>query len=46
VLKFASKACDDLVNWIKSQPEDFWDEERRAAWRGRLRPIVEFYETL
>ncbi|HEV8542779.1 MAG TPA: hypothetical protein VGR78_10345 [Verrucomicrobiae bacterium] len=46
VIKFASKACDDLVNWIKSQPEDFWNEERRAAWRARLRPIVEFYQEL
>lgn len=46
VLKFASKACDDLVNWIRSQPEDFWNEDRRAAWRKRLQPIVEFYQTL
>jgi hypothetical protein len=46
VLKFASKACDDLVNWIRSQPEDFWNEERRTAWRERLRPIVEFWEKL
>ena len=46
VIKFASKACDDLVNWIRSQPEDFWNEERRTAWRERLRPIVEFYREL
>lgn len=46
VIKYASKACDDLVNWIKTRPEGFWDEARRTAWRARLRPIVEFYEKL
>jgi hypothetical protein len=46
ILKFASKACDDLVNWIRAQPEDFWNEERRTAWRLRLQPIVEFWEKL
>jgi hypothetical protein len=34
------------VNWIRSQPEDFWNEERRTAWKERLRPIVEFYKEL
>ena len=46
IIKFASKACDDLVNWIKTRPGDFWTEERRAAWRIRLDPIVKFHETL
>lgn len=52
VLKFASKSCDDLVNWLRQHPllpaggNDFWDEERRAAWRLRLQPIVEFWKQL
>lgn len=46
ITKFASKACDDLVNWIKGRPAEFWTEERRAAWRLRLQPIVKFYESL
>lgn len=46
IIKFASKACDDLVNWIRTRPEGFWHEERRAAWRQRLSPIVEFWQTL
>lgn len=46
VLKFASKACDDLVNWLRTQPEGWWDEGRRAAWRKRLEPIVRFWEKL
>jgi hypothetical protein len=46
VLRFAFKACDDLVNWLKTRPEEFWDEERRAAWRKRLEPVVKFWEKL
>ncbi len=46
VTRFASKACDDLVNWIKGRPEGFWDEERRAAWKARLKPVADFYQSL
>lgn len=46
LLKFASKSCDDLLHWLKSQSKEFWTEERRAAWRQRLEPIVEFWKTL
>jgi hypothetical protein len=46
VLRFACKACDDLVNWLKTRPDEFWDEDRRSAWRKRLEPIVKFWEKL
>lgn len=46
IMKFAHKACDDLVNWLKQRPEDFWSEDRRAAWRKRLQPVVDFYNRL
>lgn len=45
-VKFISKACDDLLHWLKRQPADFWTNERKAIWRKRLEPVVEFYESL
>jgi hypothetical protein len=45
-VKFISKACDDLHHWLKNQPAKFWTPERKAAWRARLQPIVEFYDSL
>lgn len=45
-IKFISKACDDLLHWLQTQPAKFWTSERRQIWRDRLRPIVNFYETL
>lgn len=46
VVKFISKSCDDLLHWLKTQPEKFWTDDRKTLWRGRLNPIVEFYESL
>lgn len=45
-LRFGTKACDDLGDWLKARPAEFWDQERRAAWRAKLKPIAEFYERL
>lgn len=45
-VKFATKDCDDLIHWLKTQPAEFWTPERKAAWRERLAPIVSFYEAL
>jgi hypothetical protein len=46
VMRFASKALDDLVNWLKTRPEAFWDEKRRTQWKLRLAPVVKFWEGL
>ena len=46
VLKFAVKACDDLVAWLQRQPEGFWNATRRRVWRERLQPVAAFYEWL
>lgn len=45
-IKFISRALDDLIRWLTGKPGDFWTQERKEAWRERLRPIVEFYERL
>lgn len=46
VVKFMTKSCDDLLHELKTRPAEFWTEERKALWRDRLKPIVEFYESL
>lgn len=46
VVRFASKAVDDLVHWLKVENPDVWPEERREAWRNRLQPIVDFWRQL
>jgi hypothetical protein len=46
VLKFATKSLDDLIHWLTTQPAKFWTPDRKAAWRERLKPVVEFYESL
>ena len=35
-----------LVAWLRKQNLDQWSDEQRAAWRGDLEPIVEFYNKL
>lgn len=44
--KFITKASDDLVHWLQTQPADFWTIDRRILWRSRLKPLVEFYDSL
>jgi len=44
--KFISKACDDLLHWLTSQPAEFWTADRKALWRARLDPLVKFHERL
>lgn len=46
VTHFASKALDDLVHWLERQPGEFWTAERRAVWKERLRPVVDFFNGL
>lgn len=46
VIKFISKQLDDLIHWLKKQPSDFWDADRKALWKVRLQPIVEIWKTL
>jgi len=45
-IKFISKACDDLIHWLKNQPAAFWTPDRKAIWRDRLAPLVKFYDSL
>ena len=44
--KSALKSCDDLIHWLKNRPPDFWIEDRRAAWRKNLSPIVDVFHSL
>jgi len=44
--RFISRACDDLIHWIKTRPAGFWSEERKTAWKTRLEPLVRFWESL
>ena len=46
VTKFVTKALDDLLAWLGGRPEGFWTEDRRAIWRERLKPLVDFYQQL
>lgn len=46
VIKFISKQLDDLIHWLKKQPSDFWDADRKALWKVRLQPIVEIWKSL
>ncbi len=38
-----TKLADDLSAWLCLQPDEFWDQERRALWCERLRPIADLY---
>lgn len=46
VFKFMSKDCDNLIHALKSKPPEFWNDDRKAIWREKLKPLVEFYEFL
>ena len=46
VMRFASKAVDELCAWIRAENPNEWPEERRETWRKRLAPIVEFAREL
>lgn len=45
-VKFGLKPADDLMAWLRARPAEFWSDERCAEVRGRLQPIVDFYERL
>lgn len=46
VMRFAVKLCDDLLGWLQTRGEEFWNPDRRAIWKARLAPIVKFAEGL
>ena len=46
ITKFVTKGLDDFLAWLRGRPDGFWDAERRAVWRERLSPLVEFWKKL
>lgn len=37
---------DEVKSFLLGQPSDFWNEDTKRIWKERLRPMVEFYQTL
>jgi len=46
-VRFVSKYCDALADWLTHRPSDFFkDDTRRAVWKERLRPFAEAFNKL
>ncbi len=42
----AGSKLDDVRTFLINLPQDWWNEDRKATWKARLRPLVDFYSTL
>lgn len=46
IVRMIGAKCDDLKSFLIARPPEFWHEQNKAIWRDRLKPLVEFYQTL
>jgi hypothetical protein len=42
---FDDKAVLQLHHTLTAKPSEYWNDNTRALWRDKLRPIVEFYQS-
>ncbi len=45
-IKTVGTKLNEVWVFISNQPKEWWDQERKSIWKERLRPLVEFYQTL
>lgn len=45
-LEMGTKYFEDLLGWLKAQPDDFWTQTRRQIWAERLLEIEQFRQRL